>query len=204
MCNLLRPFIFSVSFYVVIGCSAQKVIIYESTYLAYLDYLENGSIKGIPEDFNGSEAIRALEDISGIESFTHYGYSDWKVPNKWNFRDWKDWYFINKRNIYFDENLNKFQSSGPLVALYKNPIEVYNEYLNVILNNNINSNRINDDHLTYAVYFFSNLTKREFNKSETFGFLPSENDISYLETWLQENSDTLIWDKESQNVKVKY
>ena len=42
-----------------------------------------------------------IEDISGIESFTHYGFIDWKLPNKWNIRDWRDWYFINKNKKYY-------------------------------------------------------------------------------------------------------
>lgn len=194
-----KSLMISVVFILVLGCLPQKAITYENKYLEYLSYIEDASIKDIPEFFNRSEAILMIEDISGIESFTHYGYSDWKVPNKWNFRDWRDWYFINKNNIYFDKDLNKFRSEGVLIALNKNPIGVYNEYLNIILNNNINHRQINGDHLDYAMHFFSELTKREFNKTDTFR-IPNDEDISFLNDWLIKNEQNILWDIQSQKI----
>ena len=77
------------------------MIIYDSKFLEYVSYLEDSSIKDIPKEFNTKETILMIEDISGIESFAPYDFSDWKVPNKWNIRDWRDWYFINKNKKYY-------------------------------------------------------------------------------------------------------
>ncbi|WP_299676272.1 hypothetical protein [uncultured Dokdonia sp.] len=176
-------------------------------FLEYVNHIEDSFIKEkTQKGFNISEAILKIEDISNIKSYMEEGYSDYKIPNQWNIKDWKDWYDLNKSNLRFDKEKEKFYLDSDIKYLRKNPVEVFKVHLSILKKNNgIENENINANHLDYAITFFENLTGyKKIELEEDWGErIPKQSDIDFLNNWLDQNKGKLSWDEKNQEVKIK-
>jgi len=66
-------------------------------------------IKGqcIKEGNDLEKAVKFLDEITGIASYTSMDFFDNIEPSEGNLLDWKIWYKNNKNLLYWDENRQK-------------------------------------------------------------------------------------------------
>lgn len=86
--------------------------------ILFLEKLTNGTET---DEYNLEESITIIEELTNIKSYVEKDYSDLKIPNIWNIQDWKEWYELNKKNIYYSKIENKFYVKGKTKYLKKDP-----------------------------------------------------------------------------------
>lgn len=193
--------------FVLFSCNAQKEQQNSKAQDFYLtntntieDFLKSGRSEGSSLDLS----VNFLESLTGIKSYSIEEYSgNLYLPNLHNLEDWKKWYEMNKSNLVWNKNENKVTSTK-INPLIKNPKEEYQRFLNIVKTQSSNDN-INLDELNYAIdnlTDITNLTSIEYDYDGNEN-LPTKNMISMWDDWYSKNSNSLIWDSQTQSVRTK-
>lgn len=174
----------------------------QEVYLSHLkkvEYYNNGKTieKGL------EESVKFLQRITNVSSEIHEGIDYFLSPNKYNLEDWKTWYRLNKKSLYWNAKLKKVNVKEKKY-LIKNSKKEYRNFLNII-KRQISSNIIDMDDLSYAIHFIMDISGI---KDEMYNFmpdseLPSIETIQKWENWFSKNKHLLYWDKKTQKVKTK-
>lgn len=173
-------------------------------YLTNISTIEDFITSGQSEGNNLDSSVSFLENLTGIKSYSIEEYSGRLIlPNSYNLEDWKKWYEMNKSNLVWNNKENTI-STTKINPLIKNPKEEYQRYLNIVKIQSTNED-INLDELNYAIDNLTNITNLtsidyDYDGNEN---LPTKNMIAKWDDWYTQNSDSLIWDSQSQSVKIK-
>lgn len=181
----------------------------QKEYLNKVKNLEKILKRKTIKDIDLNKIIPLLEKLTGIQSYKKESESChtspiFILPNIYNIEDWKDWYDLNKNNLYWDSSTEKICLIQAPKYLIKDPIAEYKIYINIIDLDYTNYYLVSEDLFDYAYELIENLTgyRVEYNHEYEFQY-PTPEDILFLKDWLQKNKENLYWDKYSQVVKLK-
>ncbi len=182
----------------------------QKEYLNKVKNLEKTLKRKTIKDKDLNKIIPPLEKLTGIQSYKKesescYTSAIFIFPNIYNIKDWKDWYDLNKSNLYWDSSTDKICLIQSPKYLIKDPVSEYKKYTNIIDLDYTNYYVVSEDLFDYAYEFIENLTGYTVEYNHEYGFqYPTPEDILFLKNWLQKNKENLYWDKYSQEVKLKH
>ncbi len=150
-----------------------------------------------PPGFDDSTIF--LEKLTLIYCDIFHSFEGIGEPSRENYKDWKAWYKLNKKNLYLDSS--KVKIKGKVISLVKRPIRYYKKNLKLI-KKSIKRKLFKDPEYSDAIYFLRDLTGIERSNSQEKIDIPLQKEIVLFEKWLKENKSDLFWDVKSHNVKL--
>jgi len=112
-------------------------------------------------------------------------------PSIENYKDWKIWYKLNRKKLYFEDN--KVKINGKVIPVKKEPIKYYKKKLKLV-KKSIRYQLFEDPEYSYAIQFLADLTNINivcFNV-DLNREISCEKEMLFFETWLKENQKKFI------------
>jgi hypothetical protein len=123
-------------------------------------------------------------------------------PSIENYKDWKIWYKLNRKKLYFEDN--KVKINGEAIPVKKKPVKYYKKKLKLV-KKSIHCQFFEEPKYSYAIQFLVDLTNTNTNcfNLDLNKEILCEKEIRFFETWLKENQKNLYWDVKHHTVKLR-
>lgn len=166
-----------------------------------LEIVQNFYEKGKNVGDEHDNAVKVLEELTGIMSYESEGYVNVKIPSIFNIQDWNEWIEINSDILYFDTYDNKVKVNGTPKMIVKNPRKEYLKFLKII-KVQLSSKDIEINKFDFAIKFIHELTGIRYKEYSVYPSLnvPDAGIVEQWEQWFQQNQSLLRWDSNAQKV----
>ncbi|GAK91293.1 hypothetical protein JCM19297_790 [Nonlabens ulvanivorans] len=123
-----------------------------------------------------------------------------KQPSNYNIRAWQEWLDLNKSKLSIVGD--SIYLTEPAEMPVKDPLVVLNQYINHIESMNQNLSYHIDD-VDFIIDQFEIASNHKIEYSSWYDDKIAGMNTGPAKTWLKENEEFLIWDKENQVVVVR-
>ena len=150
--------------------------------------------------------VEKLYKLTKVKSNYSEQFVSFPSPNRENIDDWKEWYKINKSNIYFDSKHNIIKVNKNVKYIYKDPKILFFRYFNLIKKMD-DKKYYDDQEFNYA----NEKLKRLTNISIYDDMIYAEECETYIYQritfnkwldWFELNKDKLIWNIDNQEMSL--
>ncbi len=145
-------------------------------------------------------AITFLEKTTAIESDIFSSFDRLYEPSKENYKDWKAWYKLNRKELFLDSGEVKIK--GKAIPVKKNPLKYYRNKLKLV-KKSIKRKLFADPEYSDAIYFLRVHSGIENNNHQYELDVPSQKELLLFKIWLKENKNKLFWDIEHHAIGLR-
>jgi len=173
-------------------------------YLSHLntiqDFLQSeAAFSGTRLD-NSLDFLEPLTKIKSLVQFDGYGTIGFRVPTRFEFDDWKRWYRLNKKQLYFENDSVVIKNRFSLGIKPKKRFKLFLREVKRFGN----TYEIDIQELNYLNKFFIDLTAiNEIRIDENCDcMLPNKVNVIEWQNWFKKNKHLLYWDDTEQKIKL--